>query len=764
MSFDNNYNNLDDLINKYNELYPGKSSTIYELLKSLSTREYFENTIKTNPELKKLLKSSINNPSLIIFYIRKERLKILKDTNDYKLANIVFNVYIDSIIKKKFPELSEGDYNIAKNQELTKLSARDYDNLKKRVFVLYENKKLSKDVVEEINKKHIKIISKEEYDFSQTFKIPEIIEEPEKKITKEIKIYTGSPNPNYISDLDLIKENSYQLLSPVYYTGMLKIDGLFYPTVSHYITANLFTTISTIKNLNEAQKYIIKNLDNKDWNNIIPQNWIDYREVYKKFSVLKLNDISMKLKYFAKIALDKKFENLLLQNILLKTENKLLIWKDINDDVLGIGKNGQGENFVGKYLMSLRDKYFKLHTDDEFNIVKENTLVEIMETDSFINEWVKMRVKDFINVSKNCRLYYKNKTNTSTPFNYQYLKIVLDNIYPQCTDISPESTLEIPLFFINIVLDNIQSSKESSGIISLLWTRIISMLYFIMKSLDNPSLTNIRNFIIKIQDIVYLQNNNVTILKSRIDNCIISAIINILLGIEKYNIESSRLTSAVTGVVYDPDTKIYKNIYTNINPKLGKEEVELAVSILLNVFIKNINISYDTKYKDIGVPEREIDFDINIDDKIFDENKILIDDEIQFERDEDDNLIEKEEDNVAEEEIDDEEKEYEYAEESESEGEREEKEQEDEDYFYDYGENEIDGAETDIIDNTDNEVMLSRYIIKNNLFNSTPEKVKEYYVNSKKIAKFILSGVEIVKNYKLNKKVKNNRINFFSQC
>ena len=290
------------------------------------------------------------------------------------------------------------------------------------------------------------------------------------------------------------------------------------------------------------------------------------------------------------------------------------------------------------------------------------------------------------------------------------------------------------------------------------------MLYFIMKSLDNPSLTNIRNFIIKIQDIVYLQNNNVTILKSRIDNCIISAIINILLGIEKYNIESSRLTSAVTGVVYDPDTKIYKNIYTNINPKLGKEEVELAVSILLNVFIKNINISYDTKYKDIGVPEREIDFDINIDDKIFDENKILIDDEIQFERDEDDNLIEKEEDNVAEEEIDDEEKEYEYAEESESEGEREEKEQEDEDYFYDYGENEIDGAETDIIDNTDNEVMLSRYIIKNNLFNSTPEKVKEYYVNSKKIAKFILSGVEIVKNYKLNKKVKNNRINFFSQC
>ena len=119
LSFDNNYNNLDDLINKYNELYPGKSSTIYELLKSLSTREYFENTIKTNPELKKLLKSSINNPSLIIFYIRKERLKILKDTKDYKLANIVFNVYIDSIIKKKFPELSEFENMLYRNCHFT---------------------------------------------------------------------------------------------------------------------------------------------------------------------------------------------------------------------------------------------------------------------------------------------------------------------------------------------------------------------------------------------------------------------------------------------------------------------------------------------------------------------------------------------------------------------------------------------------------------------------------------------------------------------
>jgi len=766
MSFDKNYNNLDELINKYYTLFRGKASSVVELLNSLTSRENFENTIKTQPELKKLLKASINDPTLIIFYIRKERLKDLKSLYDTRLMNNIFDIYIDSVISKKYPELPREKYNQAKKDELSRLSAQDYDNLKRRIFVLYENKKLPKEILDQINKLNLKIISNEEYNFSQTFKIPDIPEEP-KKITKDIKIYTGSPSPNYISDLDLIKENSFQVLSPVYYTGMLKINGLFYPTVSHYITANLFATISNIENLKEAQKYILKNLDKKDWNSIIPQNWLDYKEIYKKFSMLSLNDKGMKLRYFAQVALDKKFENLNLQNILLKTENKLIVWTDRNDYVLGIG-NGNGENFIGKYLMSLRDKYFKLHTEDEFNIVKENTLIEIMETDNFINEWVRMRIKDFINTARNCRLYTKKTSDgDDITFSYDYIHIVLNSIYPQCIGVSSEDkiTLDIPLFFINIVLESVKSSKNSSGIISILWSRIISMLYFIMKSLENPSLTNIRNFIMKIQDIVSLQNNDMKILDLRKDNCIISAIINILSGIEKYNKEILNLSSTVKSVIKADG--IITKIFLKQNNNIGKDEVELAVAILLNINFNKIDITSKKLYIPVkekidtrGPLVKDDDIDRDIENKF--EDQVLPPEEIFVDEEEKESEVDviPEEDMEEEDEIDykgeDEDDDYEE--------EKEEKENE-EDYFYDYGE--IDGVDEiyDTINLYNNKVdKLFNYIVKNNLFNSTPGKMELYYANSKNLSKFILLGLDFVKNYKINTKVKNNRINFFSQC
>lgn len=760
MSFEKNYNNLDELINKYYTLLPTKSTKLTETLNSITTREYFEDMIKTKPELQKLLKLSINNPTLIIFYIRKEKLKSLKSVYDAILMNKIFDVYIDSIIKKRYPEISKQKYNIGKKQELDNLSYQDYDNLKNRIFVLYENKKLPKEILDEINL-NLKIISKEEYDFSQTFNILEIPDEQEPtKFTKEIKIYTGSPSANYISDLDLIKENSFQILSPVYYTGMLKINELYYPTVSHYITANLLASLSNIGNLKEAQKYILKSLDEKDWNKIIPQNWIDYKEIYKKFSILSSNDNGMKLRYFAQVALDKKFENLKLQNILLQTENKLLLWTDKNDGVLGIG-NGSGENFVGKYLMTLRDNYFKLHTEDEFNIVKENTLIEIIESDKFINDWVKMRIKDFINIAKSCNMYTKKISGgDDLTLNDDYLKIVLDSIYPQCVGISSEDTitLDIPLFFINIVLENIKSSIYSPGIISLLWVRIISMLYFIMKSLDNPTLSNIRNFIIKVQDIVSLQNNNVNILDLRKDNCIISAIINILLGIEKYNKEILNLRSAVKGVIaYDKKNRFNKDptqILIKQNEKIGKDEVELAISILLNINIKNVNIIQEKKANVIDNQKEVVEdkYPINEPEKIFDEepvNTILVEEDKEY--------IDQEESNVlAEEDMEDEE-DIDYAD---DEPEEPEESEEREDYFYDYGE--IDGAEDDL----DNKIgKLFSYIVENNLFNSTPDKIEIYYANMKNLSKFILSALDFVNQYnKINFKTKNNRINFFSQC
>ena len=72
-----------------------------------------------------------------------------------------------------------------------------------------------------------------------------------------------------------------------------------------------------------------------------------------------------------KLWCNKKFENIGLQELLLTTEENLIIWNDPNDNILGTGFSGGGDNFVGTYLGKLRTK-FKKNDNQSINMTQED--------------------------------------------------------------------------------------------------------------------------------------------------------------------------------------------------------------------------------------------------------------------------------------------------------------------------------------------------------------------------------------------------------
>lgn len=385
-------NNFNDIMNIYLQ---NKSEITKKIIKENIQNSMNDNNkkiiflefIQKNHEMRLLYEVAINKPFVLILDLRKKYLENVKKNLDKIKINITFNIYLDFIIETKFPNVKKEDYDKIKIQQFQHLSAEKLEEMKMKV---YNSIKLFSAVlyakVEKVLSS-LKIPTEEEILFAQSFNLNDFIflekereneigeaenennkkEKKEKKEKKQkvIKLFQGIPSPYYIDNLNLIKSRSYQILSPIYYTGMLKIRNNLYPTVTHYIIANLFASLKSVGNLEEAYKYLLKDPSRQVWYDNIPFNYIDYKTLFNSYYTLSLSDESNNLKFYAEVALKKKFEEKRLQKLLLQTGDKIIIWKDTNDNILGCGKNNKGYNFVGKYLMKIRSE-LSLKNDMEY--------------------------------------------------------------------------------------------------------------------------------------------------------------------------------------------------------------------------------------------------------------------------------------------------------------------------------------------------------------------------------------------------------------
>jgi hypothetical protein len=275
------------------------------------------------------------------------------------------------------------------------------------------------------------------------------------------------------------------------------------------------------------------------------------------------------------------------------------------------------------------------------------------------------------------------------------------------------------------------------------------MVYYIIKNVKEPTLYNIKNILLKVETLVSQEQNCILIIKEDEEqNCIFSAIINIIKGIFQYNSDYNKYKNNLvsTGVYfYDEKGKKRKEEAKSITTLINKYDVELATSIILNS--KNIiHLENKNLYIDIAeYTEKENEME----EEEPPEMKETEEKEEGNEEDEDDNL----DDDISERES--------YIA-SEDEYEREEEYEGKDDYGDCDGAGEYDKYE-DIKNNLEQQeqmydyykTLLTEHINNNSIF----DKINDINL----ISKYIVDASMLIKNYKrIPEKIKKNRINFFA--
>lgn len=723
---------MGDIIKISDKTSPG---AIDRIILDSGRKVVFDTYLSKDPELRPLLEISLTNPYVIVLYLRKKYLRQVKASKELIKMNKVFDLYINYVLKTQYPNIPQDQYPNVRNEQFSAITGDQYADMQKDIYAL--RNKLPAPLYEQIQKFIVDIREPTEQDvlFAENFNMNLFVipPEPEKKDTaekKNVEIHQGKPSDNYIDDLQYVKSKSIQALSPVFYTGMLHIGNFDYPTVTHYILACLLASIRSVGSLKDAQNYLVKDSSKTRWNKEnIPSNWRNYKALYDRYLDLMIETEDRNLKTLVKKALDKKFEDRILQDILLSTGDRELIWNDKKDGVLGIGEYGKGENYTGKYLETLRADISHKQREDKIKRISVENIADIIDSDTFIRLWVKKRVKELINTAKKVRSYTREKYNFNVPFNSQFVKLASQTLYQPCDGIKKYKEYStVPESFVFMVQEIIPNSRDSAQIIGYLWEYIVSILMVIVSSINNPTLYTIQSVILKLENLVSNQQSNIKILDNPQDTCTLSAIVNILLNLQKYSDKASVFTSGKGYIIEGKELIDVDKQY--FNPSIKETDVKLAVSLILNMNYASVDL------KSAPVMETEDDFardeDTYRDSKIAEPEKegTFYDDVQQFLEQNADlqGFVEKEDD------LESEPSEYDYEEESEPE--------------------DNDKKEGEYEDQGDGD-------LKSQVIEYIQDKFK---ANIPNIADFIILGLRYVRGHKMPVKIKNNRISFFSGC
>lgn len=239
---------------------------------------------------------------------------------------------------------------------------------------------------------------------------------------------------------------------------------------------------------------------------------------------------------------------------------------------------------------------------------------------------------------------------------------------------------------------------------SILWKRIIIMIFVILKHI--PKLKNIKTVLATIELMVSDKKKCVNIINNDEENCILSAIINLLSGMVEIN-----------------------NIY-EYDSNISKIDIETASGIILNKYnIKLPTLDSDTYYNPTSTDDIITPNFIDISGESGDNKTDTSGDISDYSQYEDDSDSEKD--------------------------------LGDESDMYNYFDNTHDGMRMPygVRDKDNKDFIKQKNINKISLYlDSNGIKSK----SNKIMAEYIYSAVNLIKKYKLSRKTKWNRINFFS--
>ena len=252
---------------------------------------------------------------------------------------------------------------------------------------------------------------------------------------------------------------------------MLNIDNFNYPTIQHYIIARLISSTGTKRKIDSygvatfekgmgisaAHKAIFVD-PNVNTNN--PGDFLTIQLAGEVYDKIEQDTNTTLLSMYTVTALNKKFEDRSLQNLLILTGEAEIHWNSTENFYLGIGNSDYpGKNYVGVTMMDIREKIMTLRLTEQEEDIELDDMVKFVNKDEFIMSWVQMRVQDMCGVVYKLQKYLLTKDGIDIDLNEEemfskLIKFALDTVYQPCSslvELSKNVKTEVPPFFINMV-------------------------------------------------------------------------------------------------------------------------------------------------------------------------------------------------------------------------------------------------------------------------------------------------------------------------
>ena len=359
-----------------------------------------------------------------------------------------------------------------------------------------------------------------------------------------------------------------------------------------------------IGSIRNAYNYIIANQNEP----LSLKRFKDPNVIVLEYAKLKeLSDIQQ-IKKLSIIGLDKKFQDRLLQDLLLTTGNDIIIWNDFSEPILGTGSDKKGENFIGTYLMKLRHDISELHKNQTFHLLTENQITTFLHEDPVLYAWVNMRIIDTcktINCLKNY-MYHKNKE--TVKIDAEFVEHVLDIVYQPCSHVfatSKKITAELPQWFEDTVHKCNGFEKTNADVASVIWKRLSVMIWYLIDHLKETTVKNLRHVLFQIQHISSTEKTCIKITSSNTDNCILSAIINLLKRIVVLN---KQLSNSNTIDKIDVETAVSIILNSDMKGKIDETKQDLPVDIQDGEEVEDDQYNYVEEHEDEYDENAEVDY------------------------------------------------------------------------------------------------------------------------------------------------------------
>jgi predicted NAD-dependent protein-ADP-ribosyltransferase YbiA (DUF1768 family) len=508
-------------------------------------------------------------PENLALQVLKNELARVRLVRLRQRKELIFDMYANYLLKKHYPTLGEDQFAAAKAQQFTDLPFDQRHDLENRLCKLYEEGMLSSTLSDKIDDELalLRVPSEAEVDEAESVELDyserPVVSKPgwQPDTGEPILVY-----PVLSSDTSIDpKYQAYTVFSPVA-IGMIRIDGRCFPTIAHYITFALLEKLPAMGTpLTSDAAYQQLLLTPGDTKVGGVDTFASISTVTKRFKQLEQLGYSSALQEAAKIGLDYKFKDFKLQALLVSTGDAELVWSDFSNPVLGVAKGdrpGSNNNFVGRYMMELRAGFKEAHKEILVDRVTTEDVSAVIDKDPFMQWWITMRVRDMCNAIIILKHHLWVKDAATQEISPAFVTTVLNEVYQPCSHLFGKAdlvTAEAPESFTRIVRGSTGFDDVNQEVVGLLWKHVVVMVYYLVRHMKDATIQSIRTALGQIQGLLSKKVScSPSALEDETDNCILSALLNLLVGIVTFNKQLS------------------------MGSTLAENDVHVAASIILN--------------------------------------------------------------------------------------------------------------------------------------------------------------------------------------